>query len=529
MKFTEAQQAAIDEIDNNLQIIACAGSGKTEVITRRIANILNRKPNILPENIVAFTFTEKASQSMMHRTEKIIENENKSYNLNNMYIGTIHAFCYNILKNYAIGYENVKILDGAKNYLFVKRYEKECGIVDLGLSTYIRDIHLFLECREKLIDDYENRSNWEEKNIKAIDNYIECLRKHNYLDFPLLIFEVLRQIKSNPKVREYLSSIKYLIVDEYQDINDMQEKLIMYIAEAGANICVVGDDDQTIYQFRGSNSNNMLTFSERYEGVRQLRLEENFRSTREIIDIAKSVIKNNKKRLLKNMISKSDAAGIVKALRYENDDKQYAGIVKQILEEHKNGTQYGDIAILVRKGKYIKGIISELEKQGVPCAYDSVENYFEGQDFCRYVAVLRMMENGDKLQLYDSWKDVISDENFSRGFKFLRRRSIDGGDCKTARLRDIVLEFCDLVNYRDEKSLIGIIKILDDYDEIYGDYQLSVRINRVLDYISNEAVEEYKYANFSLSNKQDAVSIMTVHKSKGLEFNTVFIVKMETK
>lgn len=140
-----------------------------------------------------------------------------------------------------------------------------------------------------------------------------------------------------------------------------------------------------------------------------------------------------------------------------------------------------------------------------------------------------MMENGDKLQLYDSWKDVISDENFSRGFKFLRRRSIDGGDCKTARLRDIVLEFCDLVNYRDEKSLIGIIKILDDYDEIYGDYQLSVRINRVLDYISNEAVEEYKYANFSLSNKQDAVSIMTVHKSKGLEFNTVFIVKMETK
>lgn len=157
MKFTEAQQAAIDEIDNNLQIIACAGSGKTEVITRRIANILNRKPNILPENIVAFTFTEKASQSMMHRTEKIIENENKSYNLNNMYIGTIHAFCYNILKNYAIGYENVKILDGAKNYLFVKRYEKECGIVDLGLSTYIRDIHLFLECREKLIDDYENR------------------------------------------------------------------------------------------------------------------------------------------------------------------------------------------------------------------------------------------------------------------------------------------------------------------------------------------------------------------------------------
>lgn len=527
VKFTEAQMSAINEIEQNLQIIACAGSGKTEVITRRISNILKSKKDVLPEGIVAFTFTEKAAEVMKNRVKKALLDENVECDIENMYIGTIHAFCFDILKKYTDKYENIKILDGAKNYLFVKRYEKECGINTLQLQAYPRDIHLFFECKEKMIDDYDNRLEWDEKSRQALEEYIECLYKHNFIDFSLLIFETIRQIEENPNVKEYLSTIKYLIVDEYQDVNDMQEKLIKHIVAAGANICVVGDDDQTIYQFRGSDSNNMVSFDERYSNVKQIRLEDNFRSAKQVIDVAKSVIENNSIRLQKNMISRNSIQGKVQAIRFDSEEDEYNGIINKIIETHQAGVPYHEIAVLVRKGKYIKHIASGLESKGVLCLYDSVENYFESEAFCRYIIVLKMMETLDKAELYDSWKNIISDEDFSKGFKYLRMCSRNGGDSRVARLSSIISKFCDIVNYADEEAINGIVRILDDYDEIYGDYQLTARVGRIIDFLSREAIEEYKHAKFISQKDIDAVQIMTIHQAKGLEFDTVFMIKLE--
>ena len=530
MNLTLEQQEAICEIDHNLQIIACAGSGKTEVITRRIANILVNKPEISSSNIVAFTFTEKAADSMKHRIDIVLRNHNISEN-NDMYIGTIHGFCFQLLKKYTEKFSEYKILDTVKNHLFINRYFIECGMKDLNLDPYPKNINLFLQCIDKLIDDYENASNWSQNQREILEKYIECLYSKKYLDFSLLIFETLRQIDSNPNVKEYLSNIKYLIVDEYQDINDLQEKLIYRIAQSGANICVVGDDDQTIYQFRGSNADNMISFSKRYKDVHQVKLEKNFRCAPEIVDIAACVIDRNERRLVKKMVSGvTTSSAVTCAIRYLDKEQQFEGIANQILKLYEDGITYSEIAILVRKGKAIHPIVEELARRGIPFETDSSEHFFKGNYFNRFVVTLQILNDVNKAKLYDCWQDVVDINKFNIGFKYLRScaRGASG-----LLLSEILSGFCEKISFVDSNSedidnrliaLNGITKILNDYDEIYGDWQISARISGVLKFLGTQAADEYKYHNFNTpSDSIDAIKLMTVHKAKGLEFHTVFL------
>jgi len=529
VNMTPEQLEAVFEIDRNLQIIACAGSGKTEVITRRIANILNSKPDVKPENIVAFTFTEKAAESMKRRIENVL-GEASSFNLEHMYVGTIHGFCYHLLNKYAGEFREYKILDTVKNHHFVNRYYKDCGMSDLELDLYYRNILVFLECIDKMIDDYENRELWTEKQREALNKYIDCLYSHKYIDFSLMIFETIRQIDDNPAVKEYLSTIKYLIVDEYQDVNDLQEKLIMRFADAGANICVVGDDDQTIYQFRGSNADNMISFSDRYADVHQVKLEKNFRCAPGIVDIADTVIRNNDNRLPKKMVSGVlEKEGIIKADRYGDSVKQFTAIAERIKKLHEQGVPYKEIAILVRKGKTIKAASYQLDNLEIPFETDSAEHFFAGNYFNRFVETIKILADVDKAKLYEQWSDIVEGPPFSAGFRFIR------GCARGANLplSEILRGFCDKIGFLDESAedfeirkndLEGIAKILDDYDEIYGDWQLTGRINGILNFLGMRAAEEYKYQSFKPKDPDlDAVQIMTVHKAKGLEFHTVFL------
>ena len=529
MSLTPEQQEAISEIDRNLQIIACAGSGKTEVITRRIANILQSKPGIKPENIVAFTFTEKAAESMKKRITKALGNDS-TYNIEKMYIGTIHGFCYHLLNKYTEQFREYKVLDSVKSHLFVARYCNECGMSDLNLEPYPRNVNLFLQCIDKMIDDYENADSWTQEHRNVLDKYISCLYSRGYIDFSLMIFETLRQIEGNREVQEYLSRIKYLVVDEYQDVNDLQEKLILRIAETGANICVVGDDDQTIYQFRGSNANNMITFSERYNDVHQVRLEKNFRCAPGIVDIADSVIGHNERRISKKMISgATEIAAEIEAVRYNDKREQFDAIAEQISELRKSGVPYNEIAILVRKGKVIASVSAALDRAGIPFETDSAEHFFAGNYFNRFVTTLQILSDIDKAKLYECWQDLIDGSVFNMGFKFLRSCARGGN----LPLSEIIRGFCEKVAFLDNAAddletrrmdLAGITKILDDYDEIYGDWQLSARITGILKFLGTQAADEYKYHSFKPKDPNaDAVQIMTVHKSKGLEFHTVFL------
>lgn len=526
VEFTLEQQEAINEIDNNLQIIACAGSGKTEVITRRIANILKTKPDITPKNIVAFTFTEKAAESMKKRIERALENVT---NIEGMYIGTIHGFCYHLLNKYTDQFKDFKILDKVKNHLFVTRYSNECGMSDLKLDPYPINVKVFLECIDKMIDDYDNLENWSDEQRTVFEKYISCLYKHKYIDFSLMIFETLRQIATNDEAKNYLSQIKYLIVDEYQDVNDIQEKLIFEISKTGANVCVVGDDDQTIYQFRGSNANNMISFSERYDNVHQVKLEMNFRCAEGIVDIADCVIKNNKRRISKKMVSNSNIKTEITAKRYSDKSEQYNAIAKKIEELHNNGVPYKEMAILVRKGKMIAPVSSVLDKKNIPFETDSAEHFFGGNYFNRFLTTLQILTEIDKAKLYDCWQDMVDSDKFNVGFKFLRSCSRGGN----LSLGQIITGFCEKIDFLNNTApdieerqidLNGIVKILNDYDEIYGDWQLSARIKGILNFLATRAAEEYKYHSFKPKDPNlDAVQIMTVHKAKGLEFHTVFL------
>ena len=217
MSLTPEQKEAISEIDRNLQIIACAGSGKTEVITRRIANILQSKSDIKPENIVAFTFTEKAAASMKKRIVRALDTK-ASINIDRMYVGTIHGFCYHLLNKYTEQFREYKVLDSVKSHLFVARYCNECGMRDLNLESYPRNVNLFLQCIDKMIDDYDHADTWTQEQRDVLNKYIGCLYSHHYIDFALMIFETLRQIESNPEVKDYISRIKYLVVDEYHSV-----------------------------------------------------------------------------------------------------------------------------------------------------------------------------------------------------------------------------------------------------------------------------------------------------------------------
>ena len=528
MELTNAQQAAINHIDGHLQIVACAGSGKTEVISHRIANILQKKLDVRPENIVAFTFTEKAAAELKIRIEESVEMP-----LPDMYIGTIHGFCKQLLNKYAEDFADFKVLDTVKNHLFISKPGNDCGMVDLSLKPCVLNNNLFSQCIDKLIDDYDNRDAWDDVQKKVLDKYIGCLYEHKYIDFSLLLFEALRQISENPSVQVFLKSIKYLVVDEYQDVNDLQEKLIQAIAGFGANVCVVGDDDQTIYQFRGSNADNMISFPERYPNVHQIRLEENFRCQAGIVDVAANVICHNERRSPKQMRSSATKAqSTVEAKGYPNTEEEFAAIAEKIAELHNEGVSYKEIAVLVRKGKFVPAIANALAAKGIPYTADSAEDFFEGKYFNRFVETLRILESIDKAALYEQWKDIAEGTQFNVGFKFLRSCTHGGA----WRLSKILQGFCEKIGFLNENAedisvrtedLDGICKILDDYDEIYGDYQPSARISRLLSFLKDQAQQEYKYHNFREAiSHEDAVQLMTVHKSKGLQFHTVFLPRL---
>lgn len=312
-------------------------------------------------------------------------------------------------------------------------------------------------------------------------------------------------------------------------MNDLQEKVISEIANAGANICVVGDDDQTIYQFRGSNAENMISFSKRYPHVKQVRLETNFRCSHRIVDIADTVISHNENRLDKKMqAGKRSEKSCTEAIRYNSQSEEFAGIAHKIRELHHSGIPYGEISILVRKGKIIAPITTALDSFEIPYETDSAEKFFSGSYFSRFATTLQLLVDIDKSKLHDCWHDIVESTLLTKGFKYLRSCARNG----RMTLREILEGFCEQITFIDDsiedceerkENLAGITKILDDYDEIYGDWQLSARITGVLRFLAYQAEEEYKYHSFTLKDfSNDMVQIMTVHKAKDWSFIPFF-------
>jgi len=281
--YTPSQRAAIEEIDQNLQIIACAGSGKTQVISKRVVEILRRgrAAGIKPENIVAFTFTDKAAAELKDRIATLVRRGiGEVPGMAEMYVGTIHGYCLHLLQTHLFEYLKYSVLTDVQTRLLVSRNSKKSGLSDVEiisgpsagqkLKRGRQDVGVFLEALNIVREDDAALP----PGLRdALDRYEELLDAHRQLDYSRIMVDALTALYDDAPDRLRLQQelgrkLKYLIVDEYQDVNPLQEGLIYRLHELGANVCVVGDDDQTIYQWRGSAIRNILGFAERYPDVR---------------------------------------------------------------------------------------------------------------------------------------------------------------------------------------------------------------------------------------------------------------------
>ncbi|MYB36053.1 MAG: AAA family ATPase, partial [Gammaproteobacteria bacterium] len=312
MKLTKPQQQAIRYSGRNLQLIACAGSGKTEVVARRVAHLLTRRrARLKPENIIAFTFTNKAAAELKERILARTKDALGEMPIDaaEMYVGTIHGFCQELLKSEVPKYLKHEPLDAIRQKLYVDRNSKKTGLTECKaangrpLRRYV-DTERYTAALSALREDDIQRRYLRDCSVAKVGLPLYCAQTDDdgYLDFSGLLDLAAQELDKNADLRKRLAKrIKYVIVDEYQDVNPVQERLIKHLHDLGAGLCVVGDDDQTIYQWRGSAVDNILTFEDRYPDVQQIRLQDNFRSSVGVIETASRFVGSIDDRLPKSM------------------------------------------------------------------------------------------------------------------------------------------------------------------------------------------------------------------------------------
>lgn len=381
-------------MSGNLQIIACAGSGKTEVVSRRTAELI--KNGAKPRSIVAFTFTEKAADELKARVREILDKEcPDKADLGDMYVGTIHSFCFEMLKELEPRYRSYDVLDDPRRVAFISMPHRyyQSHLQTLDGSKY-RVISKFLESYDIVrMEDIDLRKLSDKDFVECCKRYDAFLEKDRFLDFQSMIYRLVKLVDSDKEARKTLHErIKHLIVDEYQDIDQLQAKLIKQIAEGCKSLCVVGDDDQCIYNWRGSTVENIVNFSRNYPDVTRVTISQNFRSTSQIIRCAKRFIKGNKRRLVKEMEPRDDEVNPSQDddlfyKQFDTEDEEFRFIVKRInallgtdLNDKKGAPfslSYGDFAILTRTRKEAAKIMPYLDDAGIDYVLDIGREVFD--------------------------------------------------------------------------------------------------------------------------------------------------------
>lgn len=574
MNYSKPQLRAIATIDRNLQIIACAGSGKTQVISRRIVKILEAKKSagIKPENIVAFTFTEKAAGELKDRIQRLcLEHLGTDEGLAGMYVGTIHAYCLNLLQQPpAYHFLKYSVLTEVQQRLLIDRNSSKSGLTQVPLLDG-RTLSRWADSRlyQTLL------SVLEEGGVKARaiptavrdaeKKYLALLDEKKYLDYSGMLSRAVAEIRSNPKLREKIRrSVRYLVVDEYQDVNPLQEALIREIADLGANLCVVGDDDQTIYQWRGSDVQNIITFAGRYPNVKTERLNENFRSSEGIVLTARRIVEQNPDRLQKKMES-TDAQpferGDILALQFANADEEARWIARKI--EWLKGAQYrdqpgkpargltySDMAILVRAWKDAVPIVDALGEAEVPYLGGGMNSLFDTpeaqaiREAFYFLAghTLRDDPQVSEASLRNSLRDGfpgLRKEDINSGIRFLQgiRKRIPLGSDNQLFLQRVYLDLLETMSVREQgigtKGRTGEViffnlgkfsQVISDFEHIHFHSNPDSLYANFAGFLEHQAAEYYPEETEETAHaRPDAVRVLTVHQAKGMQWPAVFI------
>ncbi|MBR1718607.1 MAG: UvrD-helicase domain-containing protein [Bacilli bacterium] len=553
--LNDKQLEAVKATEGPLLVLAGAGSGKTKVLTTRIAYLIKEK-NVDPYNILAITFTNKAAREMKERIINLIGSVGYS-----MQISTFHSFGLSIIKdNYELlGYKpNFTILDSDDTLTLIKKILKDMNI-DPKLYNPKAIKNSISSAKNELIDSKKYAkyvgSDFEATVLDVYKQYESRLISNNALDFDDLLMMPIELFNNNPSVlKEYQERFKYILIDEYQDTNEAQYLLTKMLSAKYKNICVVGDDSQAIYSWRGANYRNILNFEKDYKDTKTVYLEENYRSTKTILNAANSVIKNNIDKKEKNLWTNNEEGVKItyhKALS-EVDEAYY--VKDEIKKLIKDGVSPSEIAVLYRTNAQSRAMEDAMLESQIPYKVIGSFYFYNRREIKDLISYLKLIYNNDD---DTSLIRIINTPKRGIGLKTIENLSIKALTNKTSMFNSIdsgkELIFKNLINELKEKQEnLSLTELVDLVLDKSGMKDELVKENSIEADIRLENLEEFKSitrsfeeANGIISlgefleqitlvsdmeehkNNDNVVTLMTIHSAKGLEFENVFLIGME--
>ena len=549
--LNEQQQIAVEHQDGPMLVLAGAGSGKTKVLTSRIATLIDK--GVSPANILAITFTNKAAKEMKQRVYNMIGTD-----ANYIQISTFHSLGLKIIKeNYEfLGYEkNFIILDSDDTLTVVKKLMKDLNMNPKYYNA--RDIRNKISSakNELITPEKMKRIEFDEKIVLLYKKYCEKLKLGNSVDFDDLLILPIKLFKlSDSILNSYQERYKYVLIDEYQDTNEAQYIFSKLLCQKYKNIFVVGDNDQAIYAFRGANYKNILNFEKDYPDCKTILLEKNYRSTQTILNAANSVIKHNKLRKDKKLWSNNDIGNKVKYIKTDDEKAEGNFVVKEIKKLADNGVNYEDIAILYRTNAQSRAMEEEMLKANIPYRIIGSFYFYNRKEIKDLLCYLRLINNpNDDISLTRvinvpkrgignvtignitkkaEENNISLFEAISSGKELLFKQMIQDliEECKNLSLTEMVETILDKTGLRDElkkdKTLESEIRLenLEEFKSITMNYENEFGEISIEDFLNEISLVSDVSEHTDGSNK---VSLMTVHAVKGLEFDYVFIIGME--
>ena len=564
------QREAVFCTEGPLLMLAGAGSGKTRSLTHRIAYLIEEK-GVAPWNILAITFTNKAAQEMRERVDALV-----GYGSEDIWISTFHATCSRILRRHIdlLGYDrNFTIYDASDQKSLMKEVLKEMKIdtkqfPERSVMSEISSAKN--EYKSPL--DYRNEygSNFRNQRIADIyEHYQKRLKENNALDFDDLLVKMVDLFQTNPDVLEhYQDRFQYIMVDEYQDTNTVQFLLVSLLAKKYRNLCVVGDDDQSIYKFRGANIYNILNFEKVFPDAQVIRLEQNYRSTQNILNAANGVIANNKGRKEKKLWTENQKGELVHFKQYDTEYDEADGVVSRINFLAMRGVQYKDMAILYRTNAQSRIFEEKLKQKNIPYTIVRGISFYDRKEIKDLMSYLKVVDSGmDDLsvkRIINVPKRGIGQTTINRlqEFAILNQMSfldavfnadeipeVTRALAKLHKFADMIEEFreyaseheisellehiLDVTQYRAELEAEGTdesISRLEDIEELFNDiayYEEEEENPNLRDFLAEKDMYTLNAGIDNLEDENNKVLLMTLHNAKGLEFNNVFLGGME--
>ena len=563
--LNKEQRQAVDTLDGPLLILAGAGSGKTRALTYRIANLVNH--GVSPWNILALTFTNKAAREMRERTEALLGGSVKD-----MWVATFHSCCTRILRSDIdkLGRDrNFVIYDDDDQTSLIAAIMKRLGVNDKDITKRQIKEHIS-EAKNKSTEPEKflmDNPYLDESVLKVFREYQRSLKEYNALDFDDLLGKTLELFQSCPEVlQKYRSKFRYILVDEYQDTNVMQYHIVELLAREHGNICVVGDDDQSIYGWRGADIRNILDFEKDFPGAKVIRLEQNYRSTSNILDAANAVIENNQGRKSKKLWTDNGRGDRIETFTADSERDEAHFVCRKIMEGVRNGMNYGDFAVLYRMNAQSRIPETTMVNYGIPNKVYGGQRFYERKEIKDIMAYLRLIYNPfddialkriinvPKRSIGDAsiaeLARVAEQEGKSMLVAALTSENIDPRAMKKIKpFADTMGEFIALSRTMPLSEFTwGMISALEYENYLKAEDkkgEVESRMDNLRELIGNikeiekdlsegeDALRAF-LENVSLVSDIDsmndgngAVALMTLHSAKGLEFPVVFMIGME--